>query len=411
MNNCIFTITAKNYLAQALTLKESIKVLNPQIDFYIFLADINDKNIEIENLIELNESWIPNYKSMAFKYNLIEFTTSIKPFCFQYLFKKNYNKVIYFDPDIFLYQPLDFLFNYLENYDIILTPHRIECVEEYNIENNEESFLFAGIFNLGFIGICNSIIGNKIINWWKNRLYFQCYGDKNESLHVDQKWIDFIPSYFPKNLLVLNHIGCNFAYWNKIERNLFFEKNNWMVKNKITKEVTNLIFFHFSGFMPTKPTIIHSRIPDSKINNLNNDEKKLLNDYAQKVTLNNYNIYSSYKYNFNFFSSNNMILPIHRRLYRVLLEHYINDDCFNAESKFYGILKKNKLIYKKRIFNNNNIYVTNIRDENKKLIKFGLFFLKIFLKIFGVKYYTFLLKFLEKYSKLENNIFILNKNK
>ena len=49
-NKCIFTICSKNYLAQALTLKESIKKHEPSVDFYIFLADLpcdDIKNIDL----------------------------------------------------------------------------------------------------------------------------------------------------------------------------------------------------------------------------------------------------------------------------------------------------------------------------------------------------------------------------
>ena len=412
MNNCIFTITAKNYLAQALTLKESIKVLYPQIDFYIFLADINDKNIEIENLIELNESWIPNYKSMAFKYNLIEFTTSIKPFCFQYLLKK-YKKAIYFDPDIYVYNNIDFIFEYLNNYDILFTPHRVEMIHEYNKDFNEEVDLFVGIFNLGFIALNNSDIANKILNWWKSRLEAQGYAEIREALHVDQKWMDFIPTYFPNNHYIIKNIGCNFAYWNMHERKLNLEQNKYFVINKINNTVETLIFYHFSSFIPTNPHIIDNRIPESNINKINEYQKKFYTEYANRVINNQYFIYKKYNYSFNYFFNNNLILPIHRRFYRVLFDIYNNEDCFKVESKFYQLLKNNKLVYNNNIINQkaNNIYVSNNKKNNKLLIHLGLLILRIFKFIFGIKFYCFLLKFCEHYSKLENNIFLIKKNK
>lgn len=42
MKQCAFTICAKNYLAQAITLRESFKRHNKE-EFFIFLSDDKDK--------------------------------------------------------------------------------------------------------------------------------------------------------------------------------------------------------------------------------------------------------------------------------------------------------------------------------------------------------------------------------
>ena len=106
--NCIFTICAKNYLAQALTLKESALKHN-NVDFFIILADSPTDDINDVNVITLNESWIPEWQSMAYKYNVIEFSTSVKPFVFQKLFNEGYDNVIYLDPDTYVTDKLDYL--------------------------------------------------------------------------------------------------------------------------------------------------------------------------------------------------------------------------------------------------------------------------------------------------------------
>ena len=40
------------------------------------------------DLVTLNDTWIPKWREMAFKYGVIEFNTSIKPFCFYKLFNE-----------------------------------------------------------------------------------------------------------------------------------------------------------------------------------------------------------------------------------------------------------------------------------------------------------------------------------
>ena len=104
--NAVFTICAKNYLAQALTLKESFEKKNKD-DFYIFLADeaTDDLLTQYPCIRPLNKEWCPKWQEMAFKYDVMEFSTSIKPFCFATLFK-TYENVIYIDPDIFVFDNL-----------------------------------------------------------------------------------------------------------------------------------------------------------------------------------------------------------------------------------------------------------------------------------------------------------------
>lgn len=183
--NAVFTICAKNYLAQALTLKASLLEHNPNVDFHLFLADEKTKEVEDLDIIELNGSWIPDWQSMAFKYNVIEFATSIKPFCFDKLFKEGYGKVIYLDPDIFVTSRLDYIFDGLEEKSMMITPHYNHIETNYTGAVTEEELLFVGIYNLGFGAIKNNEVGNKIINWWKNRLFDKCYADKEDALHVD----------------------------------------------------------------------------------------------------------------------------------------------------------------------------------------------------------------------------------
>ena len=71
--NCAFTICAKNYLAQALTLRESFLKHNPSLNFFIFLADKIDGVEDVDGVVALDKSWIPDWVNMAFKYDVIEF--------------------------------------------------------------------------------------------------------------------------------------------------------------------------------------------------------------------------------------------------------------------------------------------------------------------------------------------------
>src|ERR1035437_4081302 len=113
---------------------------------------------------------------MSFKYNLTEFCTSIKPFCFTYLIKHfGFEKVIYLDPDILVYNSFDQIFKDLSQYSIILTPHILNIQPIYSGDLAENSFLNTGVFNLGFLAIRKNETVLNMLQWWANRLIEHCY--------------------------------------------------------------------------------------------------------------------------------------------------------------------------------------------------------------------------------------------
>ena len=89
-----FTICSINYLAQARTLGDSLKITNPEIQFFIGLVDILhgvefDKEFTPEYpLIEIDKIDIEDFDEMAARYDITELNTAVKPFYFTYFFKK-----------------------------------------------------------------------------------------------------------------------------------------------------------------------------------------------------------------------------------------------------------------------------------------------------------------------------------
>lgn len=406
----VFTICAKNYLAQALTLKESFQRLNPDSDFFIFLSDqIENNDVPVEGITLLDNSWIDGWEKMAFKYNVIEFSTSIKPFCFKKLFRQNYSKVIYLDPDIYVTNPLNEIFKYLDEKSIVLTPHYCNIQTEYTGSITEEEILFVGIYNLGFVAINNNLTGNKIIDWWMNRLANKCYADKFDALHVDQKWMDFIPAFFPNETSVTHHLGINPAIWNLHERELIIDENKeYKIRDISTNKAFPLLFFHFSGFDPFKPTLINRRHPKYNTD-VYPSYIPLFDEYIKGVYKNGYNKYSKMTYSFNSFEDGENILPLHRRLFRVSEQEYLTENPFSTNSSFVKTLKDKKLLsgIKSKGF---SIYTDDQRSKRgmfEKLLISGLKTLKF---IVGIQYYASFIVFLNEYSRLEKQIFLLKKN-
>ncbi len=256
MNKLAFTICSVNYLGQAITLGKSIRKTNPDWDFVIGLVDrLEGREEVVENIdlriIDLSTIGIKDFDGMCRRYNIIELNTAVKPFFGEYLLQQQseVEYLVYFDPDIMVFSSLDPLVNELKNSNIVLTPH-MTCSPNDKLNINEYAILNVGVYNLGFCALRNNEVGIKFLQWWQEKLLYDCVMDKDRSLFVDQKWISFANCYFDK-VNVWRHQGCNTAYWNLHDRKISEKNGAFYVNDSVP-----LIFFHFSGYKPNNPDVV-----------------------------------------------------------------------------------------------------------------------------------------------------------
>lgn len=380
--NCAFTICSKNYLAQAITLRNSFIHNNPNLDFYLFLADGVTDDIRLLDVVELDEEWIPKWKEMAFKYDVIEFNTSIKPFCFKKLFNEGYNKVIYLDPDIYVIKSLSQIYLWLDTYHVVLTPHVCHMELNYTGAQFDGSVLNVGLYNLGFCALRKSEVGLRVTEWWMDRLEKYCYG--TPPLFVDQKWMMFIPLFFPKETLVTKHAGINTAIWNLHERKLIIDEGEYKVIDVLGDEYP-LLFFHFSGFDPDVPNVINRRHPEYNIKTYPSF-KPIIEEYRSKVFDNGYNKFHSMTYKFVSFNNHLQLTGFHRLLFRRYLELFPNyrGNPFSEKDEFYKILENRKLLIKTKS-DGKAINRGHIKQSDSIQQKYIIPILKVIKKIVGIK--------------------------
>lgn len=410
--NCAFTICAKNYLAQALTLRESFLKHNPSLNFFIFLADKIDGVEDVDDVVALDKSWIPDWVNMAFKYDVIEFNTSIKPFCFGKLFKEGYEKVIYLDPDIYVTRPLDYIYECLNNKSVVLTPHYCDIEVHFDGAVSEETFNKVGIYNLGFCALKNDKVGQEIAKWWQNRLQYKCYSQSSEGLFVDQKWMDYIPAFFPQATCVSSHHGMNVAIWNLHERELFIdEKQGYMIRRKKTEDEFPLLFFHFSGFDPFETTVINRRHPQFNVTTYPSF-KPIIEEYRERVYANGYDRFSKMTYGFNHYSDGGVITPLQRRMFRVYLnEHKVEFNPFEINTPFYKKLKNSHLLLKASTKQNGFAsYTKEEKNKGKKLEdKVVKPMLRLALRVLGAERYAMLIRLFTLAGDNEYHYFLIKK--
>ena len=171
---CAFTIVAKNYIGLGRILGTSLQRLHNDVDFRIFVADTFDdqtpslpQDVVIVKHLQLYSE--AEWTDMAFKYDLTEFCTAIKPACFEHLFNLGYEQAVYFDPDIYIFSPINIVFDKLDQYDVALTPQIAGIHVDYQGEHPEWAMNVNGIFNLGFCAMRNSERTTQIVQWWKQR--------------------------------------------------------------------------------------------------------------------------------------------------------------------------------------------------------------------------------------------------
>jgi hypothetical protein len=403
MNNVIFTICAKNYLAQAYALGESIKDNEPKTDFFIIVTDLDTNTNTNNDFIHISPNILIdiNLDDLAFKYNVIEYSTAIKPFFIDYFFNKKYDKVVYLDPDMYIYNNLSLIYNNLNTYDFIITPHIRKPYVEFNGSTSEEEILFVGIYNLGFFAISNSSNGNTFIQWWKEKLRDQCYADKFDALHVDQRWIDFLPSFFPENVLIEKSATINMASWSIHEVDFKETNGNYYIDDY------PLIVYHFSGIDILDNNNINKK--QTKYNLSNKPEyKSLYMNYRATVINLNFEYFNKLSYSFDYFQNGVFIDAYLRRIYRSLDTHIKKDfiSIFGTEkNSLYQLLNNNNLLIGEKS-NKYNRLKNTIKHSDKKIKLFEklLLFTK---KIIGIKYYYILIRFMTVYSRFENQKFLI----
>lgn len=280
----IYTVCTANYLYQALTLGDSLKETNPDYELIICLTDeIPDTSVEIPyRIIPISTLNLPYLQEFSDKYTVIELACACKPIFGLHLLETypTLEKLIYFDTDICVYQPLTQIEKNLDEYDILLTPHitkAIPLAEKWN----EKQYLNAGLYNAGFVAFKRTENTMKFLTWWKTHLKEYGYYDFCRGMGVDQLCLNFAPIFFEKVLVDYNPAH-NIAYWNLRERTLTYKNHQYVVNDHHP-----LTFFHFSGYSPDRPTLISKHFSLAQ-QNTQPALKQIFEAYHQALIRNHY---------------------------------------------------------------------------------------------------------------------------
>lgn len=328
MTTLVFTICARNYVGLAKVLQQSVARHGPGIDFRIYVAEDSDED-ESGSLVFAGAaltSFIDptEYANMAFAYNVTEFCTALKAACFMHGFKDGYDRCIYMDPDIFVCASIDHIVRALDKCTILITPHL--CVPSLEDGPRADSGILAtGVYNLGFLALRRSADADNFLKWWHQRLRYQAFNDHYNALYTDQRWIDFVPSLFPGDaVLIWRHLGCNVAPWNYHERRIDEEEGIFVVRPRSSgavdpEQTWPLVFLHFSGFDFRR--IVNGTFAQINLAGADShtDIEPVYALYGDAIRALATEMRRSLAlpYGFDSFADGSPILPSHRRLFRI----------------------------------------------------------------------------------------------
>lgn len=374
-NYTIFTVCNLAYLPKALVLAESVLKYN-KLKLKICLVEKKVK-VDLSN-IEADFIWIedlnvPNFKQLAFKYDIIELSTSVKPFITLSLLE-NYEKVIFLDPDTCLFNSVGPILNDLDKHPIVLTPHYTTPQTDDPSESDIGMMRF-GSFNLGFYAVRNSEQGVGFLKWWSNRCINFCYMESQFGLSTDQKWVAIAPCFF-SDLYVSFNLGYNAAPWNSFERKVTKNKDGIYLVNNLFP----LIFFHFSNFDRSDLEYLNKRSMYEK-NVRRPDLLELSKGYEQAI-LSHTTPVASTKYGFDYMSGGEYISPTLRRAYASIENELpLGHDPFDSKAEIGSFARKNYL-FEKKISPYKSVGFSEI-SKNKFQFKVIHFLMRMLLRLVG----------------------------
>lgn len=410
----VFTIAARNYLGQVSVLFNSVRERCGNIKFCCFVVDGFDDSSEIPSLLEghvfdCRHLGVAHFEEMAFKYDVVEFCTALKPYVFEHIFESTeFTRAVYFDPDIKLYGDLTWLEELFTSKSIVVTPHVLD-MEASKSDGRAKppalhigSFLSVGTFNFGFVAVRRDSAGISFVRWWADILRDKCFIEASQGLFVDQKWADFLPSFFGEELEILRDPGANVAYWNIHERNLIRDSElNYRINGSPLK------FVHYSSIDLEDEYGISSNIPKAMNINLTTypEYRELFLTYKSELVGSGHKERkTTIPYRFNFFDDKLRINKLHRRIYAKLAAEEGMQRPFSVSGGYYYLLKKKGLL--EREFALGDVRASDVPNLNRKrkLIEFAF---RIAFRVLGTKYYLPLLNELRRITNLETNTFLI----
>ena len=310
----------------------SVQRHHPEWDRFVLVVgetSASDRDELLFTSVPLEALPLPSPRQFCFRYTILELNTAVKPWMFEHLFERGYDRVVYLDPDTFVYSPLVEIDAAPAETFLTLTPHLTGLIGG-DEQPNERAILLAGTYNLGFLAVSRRPPLARFLAWWQEKLEFQCLVDVERGLFVDQKWMDLVPGLFP-DVMILRHEGYNVAYWNRGQRTVVGAGESATVNGQ------PLRFFHFSGFNPDLKQLVSRHHHGLRLTDVGY-VRNLIEDYRVALRAAGYESFRNAPYAFGVFADGTPVPDVARIAYRdsIDLQSVCGSDPFEHPELFVG---------------------------------------------------------------------------
>ncbi len=399
------TIVSPNYVAYARTVAQSYLAQHPGDRFFVLivadLVDVSGFADEPFEAVSLYGIGLEDVRRAAMKYEILELNTNVKPTFMRWLIARHgLERLVYLDPDIFVYAPLTPVFEALEENDAVLTPHMTTPVFDGKIPGEQE-LLYNGTYNLGFIAVRNTAESDRLLAWWERRCLDLGFSEGRTGLFVDQKWMNLAPGLF-EHVAILRHRGCNMAYWNLHDRVLSGDDARPLVNGEDV-----LCFFHFSGVVPSDAAVL-SKHTDRFTLATRPDLQGIFTAYKAAVLANKDAKLEQVPYGFSEFSDGTAVNRLARRLYAQHEARFAGSDPFDAAGPFFRWASEARLLAGRAASVKATWHEFSGTDRRVEAVHS---LLKLALRVLGANRYELLMRYLAHIAVLRNQSVFLKPEK
>jgi len=271
----VCTIITADYLPLAKVLHASLQKYVPGTTLQVLVVDEHHDTAAGDLIIHSVDDLAGSayFKGIQKKYghtNPDYFRWALKPVFIGYLLEKGFTKVLFTDPDIFFVGNFAFLFEELDTFNVLLTPHWANIDPTEN-EDSLLAVLKGGLYNAGFVGAGTK--GAEAMAWWAGLCHYKTEDRKELGLFVDQKYLDILPVQFDQ-VEIIKHRGCNLASWN-----IDSSKRELVNGKLMINQAYEPVFIHFAK--------------DTIVNIINRNDallKPFLDEYITALQKENFNL-------------------------------------------------------------------------------------------------------------------------
>ncbi|MGQ9369871.1 glycosyltransferase [Azospirillum sp. ST 5-10] len=293
---------------------ESVASSHPDSVRFIVLCDrVSPTTSAIDvpaTIVPVEDLGLPDVEAMAFVYSVMEFSTAIKPACFQWLMERfDAGGYVYLDPDIVVVAPLVDVRDALSRgAGLVLTPHITRPLQDGR-QPDDLTIMKSGIYNLGFMAAAKTPETLLFLGWWADRCRRDAVVDVAANKFTDQRWVDLAPA-FVASTAIIHDPGYNIAYWNLSHRPVTDRSGTYLVNDRPVR------FVHFSGVVPSNTGVFSKHQDRYASPDDIGPLRTLFLDYVARLHRNGWEATTGIPYAFGFFGNGRTIHPFMRRVFR-----------------------------------------------------------------------------------------------